>query len=250
MENQNKLFGLLGRNIAYSFSRGYFTEKFNHLGLEHCRYINFDLPNLESFKALWDNPSLVGMNVTIPYKQEVISHLDQLDETAAEIGAVNTIKKLQDGQLKGYNTDCIGFENALKPLLTKDHKKSLILGSGGASKAVIYVLQKLGISCQVVSRTPSEGKWTYDQLTPEQIEEHLLIVNCSPVGTHPKIEDKPKLPYENVGEHHLFFDLIYNPPETAFLKAAKAKGAKTASGLAMLEGQAEAAWSLWNAQPF
>ncbi len=243
-ENRQR-FGLLGRNIDYSFSRVYFTEKFERENLTHCHYGNFDLPNLDDFKNVLKTPHLKGMNVTIPYKQEVIPFLDELDEVAAEIGAVNTIVFRANGKTKGYNTDYIGFQKSIAPLLSNNVTAALILGTGGASKAVIYALNNLGINTQYVSRNRSNNAISYEDITEEIMQSHQLIVNCSPLGTFPDIDAKPNIDYSLLTANHVLYDLIYNPTETAFMKAGLKRGAKVSNGENMLVGQAEAAWKLW-----
>lgn len=243
-ENRQR-FGLLGRNIDYSFSRVYFTEKFERENLTHCHYGNFDLPNLDDFKNVLKTPHLKGMNVTIPYKQEVIPFLDELDEVAAEIGAVNTIVFHANGKTKGYNTDYIGFQKSIAPLLSNNVTAALILGTGGASKAVIYALNNLGINTQYVSRNRSNNAISYEDITEEIMQSHQLIVNCSPLGTFPDIDAKPNIDYSLLTANHVLYDLIYNPTETAFMKAGLKRGAKVSNGENMLVGQAEAAWKLW-----
>lgn len=241
------LFGLIGKNISYSFSQGYFTKKFKELKLSDNTYRNFDIDDINAFpKILTDFPQLKGLNVTIPYKEQIMEHLDKLDEKAKKIGAVNTIKISKKGKLTGYNTDCYGFKKSLAPHLKFRHKRALILGTGGASKAIAFVLSELKIKYQYVSRTPKKGQLSYDMLDEKTIARHLLIINCSPVGTFPDIEACPDIPYEHITEKHLLYDLIYNPPETRFLKNGKAKGASICNGLKMLELQAEKAWNIWN----
>jgi len=247
---QNELMsrlGLLGKDIAYSFSRGYFKTKFEAEQLPFT-YENFDIDNISIFpKLLQDNHDISGLNVTIPYKEKVIPYLDKLDKKAKKIGAVNTITINSKGQLKGYNTDCYGFKNSIKPFLKKHHKKALILGTGGASKAIAYTLKKLNIKYDYVSRTTkSNVKFTYDNLTIEDIKNYKIIINCSPVGTHPNINSCPKIPYDGITDQHLLYDLIYNPEETKFLKLGKTQGAQICNGLKMLELQAEKAWRIWN----
>lgn len=248
-ENEkNKIFGLLGKNISYSFSKGYFTEKFLKLGLNDCQYVNFDIQNCGDFPSIISSEkNLKGMNVTIPYKQEIIPFLDELDETAIAIGAVNTIKVLKDKTLKGYNTDVLGFEKSIKPLLRSQHKKALILGTGGASKAVAYIFKKKFIDFQFVSRNPTlENEISYESLDEEIIRNHTIIVNCSPLGTSPNIEKYPIIPYKFLNSEHLLFDLIYNPEETVFLSKGKIQGATIKNGLEMLQLQAEESWKIWN----
>ncbi|MCL6265330.1 shikimate dehydrogenase family protein [Flagellimonas myxillae] len=245
IERKEKRFGLLGRNISYSFSQGYFTQKFQDLGLDDHSYENFDIPDISDFEALVAQNKLRGMNVTIPYKEQVIPFLSDMDEKAATIGAVNTIKFSKEG-LKGYNTDFYGFQQSLEPLLKPHHIKALILGTGGASKAIKFVLDELGIAHCYVSRSKKEGQLTYDELDAEVIADHTVIVNCSPLGTYPNITEKPDIPYTHLTEKHLLFDLIYNPPKTAFLAAGEAQGATICNGQKMLEFQAEKAWEIWN----
>ena len=239
-------FGLVGRNISYSFSRGYFKKKFNDLGLTHHSYENFDLQEITEFPFIFkSDTNIKGLNVTIPYKEEVIPYLDRLEASAEKIGAVNTIKVDANG-LTGYNTDAVGFQKSLEPLLQKHHQKALILGTGGASKAIAFVLEKLDIDFSFVSRSGKNKGFTYEQLDENIIREHSLIINCSPVGTFPNIEEKPDLPYQGISDSHILYDLIYNPEETAFLKEGKKRGAMVSNGLRMLELQAEKAWEIWN----
>ncbi|WP_291868448.1 shikimate dehydrogenase [Maribacter sp.] len=239
-------FGLVGKDISYSFSRGYFKEKFKNLGLDNYSYVNFDLETIDAFKVIAENTdSIHGLNVTIPYKELVIPFLQSLDKDAAKIGAVNTIKITKDG-LKGYNTDVHGFKFTILPHIKKHHTKALILGTGGASKAVSFVLDELGISHTFVSRKSGENKYAYSDLTKEIMEEHTVIVNTTPLGTHPNVADKPSLPYSFIKPKHLLFDLIYNPEKTAFLKAGELQGATICNGKKMLEIQAEKAWEIWN----
>lgn len=247
-QNSQHLFGLLGRDISYSFSSGYFKEKFTDLELEDHQYQNFDLSTIEEFSILLKKQeNLCGMNVTIPYKQEIIPFLDEIDSEAKEIGAVNTIKFLENGKTKGFNTDVFGFLNSLKPLLEKHHTKALILGTGGASKAVAFALQKLQIDFKFVSRNPSEGnEISYTELSEEIITAHRIIINCTPLGTFPETELCPEIPYQFITSKHLLYDLIYNPSVTTFLKNGKNNGAKIKNGLEMLQLQAEKSWEIWN----
>ncbi len=246
IENKKARFGLLGRNISYSFSRGYFTQKFSDLDLNNHTYENFDLQDIKEFASLIkENKDITGFNVTIPYKQDVMSYLDSLDPKAEKIGAVNTIKTTKDG-LRGYNTDIHGFQKSIEPFLRKRHKKALILGTGGASKAVAFVFNELGIAYKFVSRTAKEHQFSYEQLTKEIIEDYTVIVNCSPLGTHPNIKDKPAIPYKHLSKEHLLFDLIYNPEKTAFLQEGEKLGAAICNGSKMLELQAEKSWEIWN----
>lgn len=239
-------YGLVGRNISYSFSRAYFTRKFANLGLENHSYENFDLERISSFPlVLEQNPGLKGLNVTIPYKESVIPYLDLLDPEAAKIGAVNTIKIGPSG-LEGFNTDIYGFRHALEPRLHPGDQRALILGTGGASKAVAHVLDQLGIGFSYVSRSPAAGRIGYGELGPELLRANQLIINTTPLGTYPDIAAKPPIPYEYLGSDHLLFDLIYNPEKTSFLKEGERAGARIMNGLRMLELQAEKAWEIWN----
>lgn len=241
-------YALLGRNISYSFSRQYFTDKFDREGITESRYINFDIPTLDELpKLLQTTPDLRGMNVTIPYKQEVMRFLADIDPEAQAIGAVNTIK-LTDIGLVGYNTDCYGFRETLRPLLKSYHTQALILGTGGASRAVAYALKQLGIAYSFVSRTPASGSLSYKELTQQILEKHFLVINCTPLGTFPKVADCPPIPYQYLSPSHLLYDLIYNPAQTTFLQRGAARGATTCNGLQMLVLQAEKAWQIWNNQ--
>lgn len=240
-------FGLIGKNIDYSFSRKYFTEKFEKEGLGHCEYLNFDFKNIKEFKSI-DIERIKGFNVTIPYKESIIGYLDKLDGNAEQIGAVNTINVTEDGKLIGHNTDAYGFETSLAPLLGDHHKNALILGTGGASKAVAFVLNKLGIDYRFVSRDPKgDHQMSYSAVTDEVIKNHPLIVNCTPLGTHPEVENRPDIPYGSITGKHLLYDLIYNPAKTTFLALGEKQGATIVNGLKMLELQAEKSWEIWNA---
>ncbi|WP_298901569.1 shikimate dehydrogenase [uncultured Psychroserpens sp.] len=239
--------GLLGKNIDYSFSRGYFSKKFEAEELS-CTYENFDIEDISDFEHLLKtHPDISGLNVTIPYKEQIIPYLDTLDKKAKKIGAVNTITINSKGKLKGHNTDCYGFKKSIKPFLKSHHKKALILGTGGASKAIAYTLKKLKIKYDYVSRQKSDSvKFTYDDLTIDHIKSYKVIINCTPLGTHPNINSCPNLPYDGISNKHLVFDLIYNPEETKFLKIAKLQGASTINGYQMLVFQAEKSWKIWN----
>lgn len=245
-EKNRQRFGLLGHNISYSFSRAYFTEKFKAENLALYSYENFDLPNLKNFDRVLKTPNLKGINVTIPYKEEVMPLLDELDEIAAKIGAVNTIVFREDGSTKGYNTDYIGFRDSVSPLLSDKISAALVLGTGGASKAIVYALNKMGINTQYVSRKKSKDAIGYEDIDAKIFNTHRLIINCTPLGTYPNIEAKPQIDYALLTENHILYDLIYNPAETAFMKAGRKKKATTCGGENMLIGQAEAAWKLWN----
>tara|TARA_B110000046_G_scaffold182926_1_gene217956 strand:+ start:28589 stop:29347 length:759 start_codon:yes stop_codon:yes gene_type:complete len=247
-EKENRIFGLLGKNISYSFSRGYFTDKFKQLNLKKNKYVNFDIQQIEDFPSIISKEkNLRGINVTIPYKEEIIRYLDNLDITAKKIGAVNTIKFTKRGNLKGYNSDVVGFEKSITPLFNKHHKKALILGTGGASKAVAFALKKNKIKYKFVSRNPlGKKEISYDSITQEVLQKYLVIINCTPIGTSPDIDKCPNIPYKYLTEKHLLFDLIYNPEVTAFLFKGKEKGATIKNGYEMLELQAEESWRIWN----
>ena len=265
-----KHFGLIGHPLGHSFSKTYFTEKFEREGLD-CEYENYDLEDLTLGPALWT--LLKGFNVTIPYKEAILPYLDELDPVAAEVCAVNTVKVLPDGRLIGYNTDVIGLEESLGAMLSrkgcqrKPMTPALVLGTGGASKAVQYVLRKNGIPYHVVSRDPEKGDYIYPMagastssnsgaapaaltaqvLTPDVVSSHTLIINATPVGMAPHSDAAPAIPYEAITTGHLLFDLIYNPEETLFLMSGRERGAQTMNGLAMLHAQAEASWRIWMA---
>ena len=243
-EKKRYKFGLVGKNISYSFSRGYFTEKFKKLNLPTHTYENFDFQNIEEFKMLMEDKEVIGVNVTIPYKQEVIPYLTEVHPKAKKIGAVNTIKFSKNGII-GYNTDAYGFRESLRPYIQPHHKKALILGTGGASKAVAFVLEELNMAYSYVSRTPKAAQLTYKDIDHTVIKEHTVIINCTPLGTHPNVTNKPDIAYEAIGKEHLLYDLIYNPAKTAFLLEGESRGAAICNGLRMLELQAEKAWEVW-----
>lgn len=252
MDFQEKLFGLIGFPLTHSFSKKYFTEKFTKENILHSRYELFPIKNISEInKIISDNPDLKGLNVTIPYKETVIPFLDELDETAKAVGAVNAIKILKKDNnkplLKGYNTDIYGFKQSIKPFLEINHEKALILGTGGASKAVAWVLNQMGITCNFVSRNPHKpNELNYTDLNEWIINSHLLIINTTPLGTYPNIGEFPPIPYEFLSENHFLYDLTYNPAETTFLKKGKKYGAQGINGQSMLELQAEKAWGIWN----
>lgn len=240
-------FGLVGKNIDYSFSRSYFAQKFADENLPHS-YVNFDLKSLSEFEAIFNtSENLKGLNVTIPYKESVIPYLDKLDKRAKKIGAVNTIKISKTGKRTGYNTDYYGFKKSITPYLKKQHKKALILGTGGASKAIAYALKQLKIEFHYVSRTEKEGvSFIYSELSESLINAHQIIINCTPIGTFPNVNECPKIPYDGISQHHILYDLIYNPAETKFLQVGKLKEATILNGKKMLELQAEKSWRIWN----
>ncbi|ODS88785.1 MAG: shikimate dehydrogenase [Chryseobacterium sp. SCN 40-13] len=236
-----RIFGLIGRNISYSFSKKYFTDKFYRLMLEDT-YQVFDLKDIQDTDEIFRMEGLSGLNVTIPYKEQILPYLDELSEEAQQIGAVNTIV-IRNGRKTGHNTDAAGFEKSLL-LLKKDfHDSALILGNGGAAKAVQYVFRQMGIPYETVSR---KGNLNFENLSPEFVQQRRIIVQCTPVGTFPATEDCVPFPFESLSPQHLVIDLIYNPPVSQFLKNAGIRGATTLNGLYMLEQQAEKAWELWN----
>lgn len=250
-------FGLIGYPLGHSFSKRFFNERFFPENGIDAEYLNFEIPHPEMLlDIVRDNPDLQGLNCTIPYKRAIIPLLDELSKDALEAGAVNVIGiervpsgKTMDGRafrLKGFNSDIIGFRDSIVPLLRPHHRNALILGTGGASKAVCIVLSRLGIEWTYVSRTAKRNQLTYGDLTPELMYTHSIVVNCSPVGMYPNVDDCPDIPYDAISDKHLLYDLVYNPTETAFMKRGAAMGAVVKNGLEMLELQAMAAWEFWN----
>ncbi|RYG22604.1 MAG: shikimate dehydrogenase [Chitinophagaceae bacterium] len=246
LSHEKRIYGLVGHNIEYSFSRDYFRNKFASLNLEHFEYRNFDIENLQGLDRIFQTDALRGLNVTIPFKESILPYLESLSGKAAAIGAVNTIRLMPDGSKKGYNTDWFGFKKAIEPLLLPHHKKALVLGSGGSSKAVVFALERLGIAATVVSREEKPGTIDYNRINETTFDNYQIVVNCTPLGTFPNIQDCPPLPYQHFSDKHIAFDLVYNPSETQFLKRAKQHGAATTNGYAMLVNQAEKAWEIWN----
>ena len=240
-----KQFGLIGRNISYSFSKGYFADKFKNENIVGSTYDVFDLQQIQDVEKVFEIEGLKGFNVTIPYKQEIMAYLDELSPEAAAIGAVNTVL-IQNGKKIGHNTDCFGFKTSLQPLLESHHTKALVLGFGGAAKAVVYILEQLGIQYKVVSRTKKDDNLSYDELNQDILNEYSVIINCSPIGTFPNITDAPNIPYQFINEKHLLYDLIYNPEVTQFLQNGLENGAKIKNGYEMLVQQAEKSWEIWN----
>ncbi|WP_055435535.1 shikimate dehydrogenase family protein [Lacinutrix algicola] len=241
-------FGLIGKDISYSFSKNYFKNKFETENIKKTTYENFDLDNITLFQSkLKQENNIKGFNVTIPYKESIMPFLDKLNKKAKAIGAVNTIKISKKGKLTGYNTDFYGFKNTIKPHLKSHHKKALILGTGGASKAIAYALKTLNIKYLFVSRNPSkEDEISYAELSEKIITKHQIIINCTPLGTYPNINICPDIPYDFISKKHILFDLIYNPSETKFLTIGKIRNATIINGQRMLEFQAEKSWEIWN----
>lgn len=244
-------YGLIGYPLGHSFSIGYFNEKFENEGID-AQYCNFEIPNLDFLpEIIAQNPDLKGLNVTIPYKEKIIDFLDELSPEAKDIGAVNVIKITHKGKkiiMKGYNSDVFGFTKSIEPLLEKCHKKALILGTGGSSKAIQYGLNSLGIETLKVSRFERPSTICYQSITPQVIKEYKVIVNCTPCGMYPKADECPTLPYEAMDSHTLLYDLIYNPDETLFMQKGAKYGATVKNGLEMLLLQAFESWHFWHSK--
>ena len=242
-----KQFGLVGKNIEYSFSKSYFSEKFEREKKKYHRYVNYDIKNIKDFKkVLKSSPTPSGLNVTTPYKKSIIPYLDKLSKEAMEIQAVNTIVWGDSGKIIGHNTDHLGFKKALMEEINSTPKNALILGTGGASKAVKYVLSEMGCKIQMVSRNPKKNELSYNELTKKIFEKTNLIVNATPLGTFPNVKKAPPIFYEYLNSKHFLFDLIYNPEETEFLKRGKFQGSQISNGYKMLIYQAEKSWELWS----
>ena len=240
-------YGIIGYPLGHSFSRGFFTEKFAREQIE-AQYMNFEIPNVEMLReVLNENPELRGLNVTLPYKTAVIPLLDELSDDARNIGAVNVIR-VRNGYLKGFNSDIIGFMGSIRPLLQPHHKKALILGTGGASRAIRVGLTQLGLQWKHVSRSAREDMFTYSELSPEILHEYEVIVNCSPVGMYPHVDESPAIPYESLTDRNLLFDCVYNPESTQFMQRGAQHGATVKNGLEMLHLQAIASWEFWNSE--
>lgn len=241
-----RLFGLIGYPLSHSFSKKYFAEKFEKEGIVECRYENFPIQSIDELPALLkQHPDLEGLNVTIPYKEQVLPFLNEKNDIVEQINACNCIT-ISNGKLKGYNTDVAGFELSLQPKLQPWHKRALILGTGGASKAVEFVLEKKGISYQYISRMPGKDRITYDKLTPLEMVKNTLIINTTPVGMYPAVNEAPPIPYEGLNDAHYLFDLVYNPEKTLFLQKGEERGAAIKNGQDMLIIQAEESWKIWN----
>jgi len=261
-----KIYGLIGYPLTHSFSKRYFTEKFANENIAHHLYELFSLQDIAGLTDLLKtNPNLCGLNVTVPHKKNVIPYLDWISHDAKEVGAVNCIRitsespitaaftgevgvEGHDFRLEGYNTDIYGFETSLKPLLTDSHRKALILGDGGAACAVKYVLSQLDISYQIVTRRPSDTSILFNELTAKMAEDHKLIINTTPVGTYPNVDECPPIPYEALGNEHLLYDLIYNPEQTLFLTKGLENNTSIKNGYEMLVLQAERSWEIWNSK--
>jgi shikimate dehydrogenase len=243
-----KVYGIIGKRLSHSFSRSYFEKKFSGLGIADAVYLNFEIPAITEFpKVLSNHPDLLGLNVTNPYKEEVIPFLNELSEEAREIGAVNCIK-ITAGKAKGYNTDVYGFSQSIKPFLDTSHERVLVLGSGGAAKAVAYALRKIGVEVFFVSSSEKRGgnSFSYPELNEIIFRSFKLVVNATPLGMFPDVDSCPPIPYQFIGAEHLCYDLVYNPAETMFLKKCREQGARTMNGYSMLQLQAEKSWEIWS----
>jgi shikimate dehydrogenase len=241
-----KRFGLIGKTLKHSFSKNYFGKKFLEEGIKDCSYENFELSSIEEFPKLVNSvPGLRGLNVTIPYKEEVLSFLNFKNEIVTEVEACNCIK-IMDGELYGYNTDVIAFKDSLQKQLQPHHKCALILGTGGASKAVQYALKQLGIDYLIVSRHKRENQLGYEDVGEDSIQKHQIIINTTPLGMYPNVDQDPPIPYDVLTPQHLLYDLVYNPLKTKFLAQGESRGAKIINGYEMLLAQAEESWRIWN----
>jgi shikimate dehydrogenase len=247
----SKIYGLIGYPLTHSFSQNYFNQKFRNENID-AEYVNFEIPDIgDLMEVISENPNLHGLNVTIPYKEQVIPYLDEIDEDAAQIGAVNVIKFIRNKNsviFKGYNSDIIGFCDSIAPLLTPNRNKALILGTGGAAKAVYHGLKKLGVEPVYVSRNKQEGMLTYGELSNDIMAEYKVIVNTTPLGMYPRMDECPNIPYQCLTKEHLCYDLLYNPDVTLFMKRAEENGAEVKNGLEMLLLQAFAGWNIWNSK--
>ena len=242
---EKRKYGLIGKNINYSFSKKYFNDKFLKENITNCSYENYDLQSVKDFKKIIKDNAIKGFNVTIPYKEEIMEFINKIDPIAKKIGAINTIKIHNKNIIEGYNTDYIGFVISLKNLIT-NQKKALVLGTGGASKAIIFGLSSIGIESTIVSRNKREDVISYSELNKKVIEENTIIINCTPLGTFPKTQECPKIPFEFLSSNHICYDLIYNPEKTKFLLESEKMGATIINGKKMLENQANESWKIWN----
>lgn len=242
---EKRKYGLIGKNINYSFSKKYFNDKFLKENITNCSYENYDLQSVKDFKKIIKDNAIKGFNVTIPYKEEIMEFINKIDPIAKKIGAINTIKIHNKNIIEGYNTDYIGFVISLKNLIS-NQKKALVLGTGGASKAIIFGLSSIGIESTIVSRNKREGVISYSELNKKVIEENTIIINCTPLGTFPETQKCPKIPFEFLSSNHICYDLIYNPEKTKFLLESEKMGATIINGKKMLENQANESWKIWN----
>jgi shikimate dehydrogenase len=239
-------FGLIGYPLSHSFSKKYFTEKFSEEGINNCNYELYPIASINEFPLLLkDVAGLEGINVTIPYKEEVLPYLHHQSAAVKEIGACNCIK-IKDGELTGYNTDVLGFRQSIEPFLQPHHQQALVLGTGGAAKAVVWVLKQLDIGYRYVSRKKSDNILRYEDLDETIMQQYQIVINTTPLGMQPNVHDKPSLPYQYLTNHHLCYDLVYNPAKTAFLQLAEEQGAAIKNGGDMLVIQAEESWKIWN----
>ena len=242
---EKRKYGLIGKNINYSFSKKYFNDKFLKENIRNCSYENYDLQSIKDFKNIIKDNAIKGLNVTIPYKEEIIELVNKIDPIAKKIGAINTIKIHDKDIIEGYNTDYIGFVMSLKNIIS-NQKKALVLGTGGASKAIIFGLNSIGVKSTIVSRDKREGVISYSELSKKVIEENTIIINCTPLGTFPEVQECPKIPFEFLSSNHICYDLIYNPEKTKFLLESEKMGATIINGKKMLENQANESWKIWN----
>lgn len=241
-----KRYGLIGRTLTHSFSKDFFAKKFANEGITDCVYDNYELKTIEEFPLLLkENPELKGLNVTIPYKEDVLQYLTDSNQVVKEIGACNCIK-ITGGEVVGYNTDVLGFRNSLVPKLKRHHRRALVLGTGGAAKAIRYVLQQLGIDYSIVSRRKRLNELGYEDLGEETLADHHLIINTTPLGMYPNVDSDPPVPYEYITRKHFLYDVIYNPEKTKFLAEGEKRGAQICNGYEMLIEQAEESWRIWN----
>ena len=242
---EKRKYGLIGKNINYSFSKKYFNDKFLKENITNCSYENYDLQSVKDFKKIIKDDAIKGFNVTIPYKEEIMELVNKIDPIAKKIGAINTIKIHDKDIIEGYNTDYIGFVMSLKNIIS-NQKKALVLGTGGASKAIIFGLSSIGVESTIVSRNKREGVISYSELSKKVIEENTIIINCTPLGTFPEAQECPKIPFEFLSSNHICYDLIYNPEKTKFLLESEKMGATIINGKKMLENQANESWKIWN----
>lgn len=242
-----KRFGLIGKTLKHSFSKIFFERKFREQGISDCSYENFELQSIQDFPKLLNNPDLKGLNVTIPYKEEVLQFLNSKNEIVEEVGACNCIK-LNNGELHGFNTDAVAFKNSLQKYLKPHHKCALVLGTGGASKAVRYALKQLNIDYLLVSRHKQQNQLGYEDVGENTIRQHQIIINTTPLGMYPNVDEDPPIPYNAITSQHLLYDLTYNPPKTKFLQQGEGRGAQINNGYEMLVAQAEESWRIWNSE--